>query len=147
MASDSSAPLLDGFLLFFGSASRGSSWQRWPIFLLMHLVQGLSCGRRQQCGTGKRIHGSFTPRDGSPNDALLYLQDRKSCAARPQREEIDCQQNTFIAIAFDATFGDGLRILTDLRQYTHAASAHSMLAYAVRGDCMNGGKREKAPMP
>ena len=35
----------DVLLIFFVSASRGSSWHRWPILRLMHLVHGLSYTR------------------------------------------------------------------------------------------------------
>lgn len=49
MVSDSSTDAVDAVLLttvfFLGSDSRGSSWQRWPIFRLMHLVHGRSCPR------------------------------------------------------------------------------------------------------
>jgi hypothetical protein len=34
------------FFSFFASASRGSSWQRWPMLRLIHLVHGLSCAQR-----------------------------------------------------------------------------------------------------
>lgn len=33
-----------GFLL---SASRGSSWHKWPMLRLMHLVHGLACSQGQ----------------------------------------------------------------------------------------------------
>lgn len=33
---------------FLVSASRGSSWQRWPMLRLMQRVQGLSCPQRQR---------------------------------------------------------------------------------------------------
>lgn len=35
-------------LAFRDSVSRGSSWQRWPIFRFMHLVQGLSYKRSRK---------------------------------------------------------------------------------------------------
>jgi hypothetical protein len=48
MVSESSTDAVEVLLavvFFLGSASRGSSWQRWPIFRLMHLVHGRSCPR------------------------------------------------------------------------------------------------------
>jgi hypothetical protein len=41
---------VEGPLTFLASGSRGSSWQRWPMLRLMHLVHGRSCregGQRQ----------------------------------------------------------------------------------------------------
>lgn len=35
--------LLWTLFVFLESASRGSSWQRWPILRLIHRVHGLSC--------------------------------------------------------------------------------------------------------
>lgn len=64
------------FLFFLESASRGSSWQRWPILRLMHLVHGLSYS---SCQSTARIDAEGPPcrADGRPLGAQLRFATRK----------------------------------------------------------------------
>lgn len=102
--------LRPGFLL---SCSRGSSWQRWPILRLIHLVQGLSCSEQSvmqwsmvcspsnlQCscsmtrqpltGGGFRKEEKRSGRRGPAGSKKKrsYIRDRMSYAKHPLHDHI-----------------------------------------------------------